>query len=162
MKRLFSILVLAGLTSLMACGDEESDPQPVKTEKTDLELVKEGIVGTWELNSITVTNDSKDYVFNGGCEESSYPQEVRANLEDIDFKFEAGTKSIQILNCQDKSVEDTYSIKTLNGKFIVTTGNGWEFEIITPIKDLTKKTIQVNSGMRLQGVEKVVMSFTLK
>lgn len=148
--------------SFTSCGDESEDPQPKEPTKTNLELVKEGIIGTWELQSIVVTDNSVDYTFNGGCDETGFPQAVKANLEDIDFKFAAGAKASQILNCQSKTVESTYEVKETNGKLLVTTSNGWEFEIITPAKDLSKKTVQVNSGMRLQDVEKVVMTFTLK
>lgn len=174
---IFGFLAMFFVLTLTSCGDESEDPQPQKqvtedpkTEdpkneepvKTNLELVKTGIVGTWELQSIVVTHGDLTQTFNGGCDESGYTQAIKANLEDIDFKFAENGKVSLILNCQGKTIDETYTVTETNSKFLVETSNGWKFELMTPASDLEKNTIQVNCLSILQNVDKIVWTFKLK
>lgn len=160
---IFGLLAVVFAGTFVSCS-EESDPEPKKvlTEKTDLELVKEAIIGTWELQSIVVTHGDVTQTFNGGCDESGYTQAIKANLEDIDFKFRKDMKVEAILNCQDKIDIHTYEVSESNKKFLITTDNGWKFELMTPVKDLSKKTIQVNVLNKVQNVDKIVTTFKLQ
>lgn len=158
---IFGLLAVVFAGTFVSCS-EDSDPEPKKIEKTDLELVKDGIIGTWELQSIVVTHGDVTQTFNGGCDESGYTQAIKANLEDIDFRFKTDGTVDQILICQDKIYTEKYNVVEKNKKIIITTDNGWEFELMTPVKDLNKKSIQVNSLYRMQNVDKVVYTFTIK
>lgn len=160
---IFGLLAVVFAGIFVSCS-EESDPEPQKvlTEKTDLELVKEAIIGTWELQSIVVTHGDVTQTFNGGCDESGYTQAIKANLEDKDFKFTSEKDVEIILVCQDRTIKTTYTVKEVNGKIQIETfngNNGFLFEVVTPSKDLNKKVITLNHLKVVQNVDKVISTF---
>ena len=163
MKRLFSILVLAGLTMLTACGDEESDPQPVKT---DLQLIQEGIIGYWDLESIEVQKDQEKIMYLGGCNEDSFPVWVQANVGDIDYEFKSGGKLTQYINCPpNQSVDDsfTYTITQEEDKFYVNIKNGRIFELITGAEDVDGISISAKcTNFLIQGATASTWKFKRK
>jgi hypothetical protein len=163
MKTLKSILFLSLLTlfsvTFTSCGgDEEDEPKPTKS---NLELVKEGIVGNWEFVSSEITKDGQTLTYNGGCEFTGKPTWYQANAQDVNYLF-TGVGASKHRNCTGESFDNfTYTITEQNGKFIVTVSDGAIFELITPPGDIkTATTVKAKFSPMTQGVTNLILTFT--
>ena len=148
-----AMIAMFSLTLVSCGGDDNEDPKP-SNEKTDLEKVKEGIIGNWQLVSIDITKDGITEVFNGGCDESNLSAWAQANANDIDFNFTSTTSVSETVHCPSVSVVvSTYTVTEVSGKFYVTTDNGFKFEILTNPDNVDGSTVQAaivtpkNSGI---------------
>ncbi len=159
-KNLFSILMIAFSLVLVSCGDESEDPKP---QKTDLEVVKEGIVGYWSLQSIVMTKGAEVVTYNGECNESSYPAWVQANVANVDFEFIDATNVKVHVQCPTVStLSKTYTVTQAGDKFTVTTSNGYVFELIMSSPDeIENSTVNASrlDGL-VSGATKAVWKFT--
>jgi hypothetical protein len=151
MKKLFALLlILAGLTLLTSCGgDEDTDPKPVKT---DLELIQEGIVGYWDLQSITVEKTGETpSVFTGNtCDESSYPSWVQANVGNIDYRVTTSSNITVNINCPSLVTDDfKYTIVKEGDKYIMNITDGRVFEFVNGVNAISGNeiTLKIRSNL---------------
>ena len=49
------MFMVVAIVTFTSCGDKSTDPQPVVAGKTNLEIVKASLVGSWTFKSVKVT-----------------------------------------------------------------------------------------------------------
>jgi hypothetical protein len=160
MKTLFSFLLLTiASLAFTGCGDDEDDPKPAKT---NLQIVQEGIIGNWELQTVTLNKGAETVVYNGGCDESNLPAWAQANVGDIDFDFKSETTVTQSLNCPSLNEDNfSYEIRELSsGSFVIEIDNGMEFELITsPTAIEDAIYVEVKVTPLIQGATTAIWKF---
>jgi hypothetical protein len=156
---LLSVATIAMLSvALVGCGgDENDDPKP---QKTNLELVKEGIVGEWQFVSAEITKDGTTMTYTGGCNFTGKPTWYQANAIDSDYIFRENLTGDGIRNCSSQEFDMTYNVIEQGGKFIVEISDGGKFEVITAPEDISGNTVKVKVAPLLQGVSSNILTFT--
>lgn len=158
-----TIAMLVITVTLSGCGDED-DPQPTK-QKTNLEKVQDGVIGTWTYVSAQITKDGVTTNYTSGeCGNNTVVGNVAV---DVDYVF-GTTPQVNVpsnlaltenQNCTGNSFNDKgYRISQSNGTFIVTIYSGANptatYTIITPPDDIDGNTVKVKST--LNGAERIV------
>lgn len=154
------VLTIVAL-SFTSCGDESEDPQPVKPEKTNMELVKEGVVGSWTFVSAEITKDGTTLTYTAGsCNYSGQPSWFQANARDVNYSFITDKKASKHRNCSNETFNDlSYTIKEVSGKFTLEVSDGSVFELVTAADDLKTSTTVKVKGTALQDATSVVFTF---
>lgn len=130
-KKLFPIISFV-LVGLLSCGGENEDPQPTKT---NLELVKEGIVGaTWTVTSVTLSDGTTTFTSNFCSTGYNY-------IGDLILEFTTETKLNQS-SCGAYYDNVNYTLSESNGVFKIKKGTN-EFELLTLPENMHKSSVQV-------------------
>lgn len=148
---ILGFLALVFALGLSSCGDKSEDPTP---QKTDLDLVKEGIAGSyWNFVSNELTKDGVTIIYNGECSKSSYPTWIQnaVDVGNIDFHF-INENQVELINtCLGITGISDYTVTEVNGKIRITLiqATTFNFELITPAKDFNGSSVvaqQINGS----------------
>lgn len=159
---IINIVIIAMFSvAFISCGDEGDDP---KSKKTNLELVKEGILGQWTYVSaeITINGVTKHYS-SGECKNSS----VGNVAVDVDYIFKdtpqvnvsQNSALVESQNCTFNVYPDKGYFVTESGDIIMITIYGGAnvdliYTLLTKPEDISGNTVKVKST--LNGTERVV------
>lgn len=165
---IFGLLGMFFALSITSCGNESEDPQPSKneTKKTNLEIVKEDIIGTWEFVSAEVSLDEDTRTHTGGgCGVADdRPDWFVANIISTDYTFLAGDKLEIFRHCHGILYTDnlTYSVSEVDKKIVIEMSTGMKFELITSPEKIKEKTLKVKSLYLMKGATNAIFEFKKK
>lgn len=145
---IFSLFVLMLTVTFTSCGDKSEDPTPV-TPKTDLELVKAELKGTFTFKSVTVSKNNKTAT-TSVCQKTElnvagFPDENWKNITPLpNLIFNTDNNIGYNLPCLNGSPTDnlTWTLLNNNGVIEFSLSNGRVFTINPD--DITTNEVKAN------------------